>query len=175
MSKELVVSGPFEMPCEQVKKKGVILRHIKRSNINDFWSQEGAALLGSKQGCYIFAMRAGRGFTPWYVGKATKSFKQECFTPHKINKYQDAFRLVHKGTPVLFFISLPAEDKKKKVPAKIVNELEGILIQHATEKNEALTNIQKTGTPLWSVKGIIRSGKGRPTKQILEFRKMMGI
>jgi hypothetical protein len=39
------------------------------------------------RGCYVFAMRVGGGTTPYYVGRATKTFRQEVFTPEKLMKY----------------------------------------------------------------------------------------
>ena len=38
--------------------------------------------IGAGRGCYVLGIRAGQGYTPIYVGKATKSFAQECFTAH---------------------------------------------------------------------------------------------
>jgi hypothetical protein len=60
-----------------------------------------------KRGCYVFGIRAGKGFTPAYAGKATKKFKNEVFGHHKLAKYQRYLADVAKGTPVLFFVISP--------------------------------------------------------------------
>jgi len=57
-----------------------------------------------EKGCYIFAFRAGRGTKPVYVGKATKSFRQEIFTHHKLSLYHSALADQKRGAPVIFFV-----------------------------------------------------------------------
>jgi len=65
-------------------------RRIEKEHIQSFLEngkiQKKIDLLNTRGG-YIFAIRAGKGFTPWYVGQAKKSFKQEIFTPHKKDIY----------------------------------------------------------------------------------------
>ena len=41
---------------------------------------------------------------PWYVGKATKTFLQECFTDRNLRKY-DKVLVERKGTPILFLLA----------------------------------------------------------------------
>ena len=54
-------------------------------------------------GCSVFAMRAGKGIRPWYVGLAQRSsFQTECFTPDKKVKYQQVLAK-RSGTPLLYF------------------------------------------------------------------------
>jgi hypothetical protein len=54
-------------------------------------------------GCYICAIRAGRGYVPIYVGQATVGFRKECFDHHKLDHYNKARDIRDKkGTPVLF-------------------------------------------------------------------------
>ena len=78
--------------------------------------------LAEKQGCYVFAMRSGKGFTPWYVGKATKTMRQECMTQDKLAKFARVFAAGIQGSPVMFFV-VP-EGTKNKVPKKICGEIE---------------------------------------------------
>ena len=59
--------------------------------------------LGRERGCYVFTIRAGRGATPIYVGKATKSFKQECLNPSNRHKFSNGMADYKRGTPVLYF------------------------------------------------------------------------
>lgn len=71
----------------------------------DFWNRsDELERLGDERGCYVFAIRAGRGFTPIYVGKATKSFKQECLNSANKHKFADGLADYKKGTPVLYFV-----------------------------------------------------------------------
>src|ERR1035437_2519542 len=96
------VEGPFEVPTYPGKAAKI----VDSEALADFWdSAEG---VGRRRGCYLFAVRAGKGFRPIYVGRATKSFKQEIFTPHKLEKYQRCMADFKKGTPVIFFLLAPA-------------------------------------------------------------------
>jgi hypothetical protein len=66
-----VIHGPREIKYEKRKGGRTLL-------FDDFWEENND--LAEQQGCYVFAIR-NRGLTPIYVGKATKSFKQETFKP----------------------------------------------------------------------------------------------
>lgn len=60
------VHGPFKVPTERWKSGRIIPK-----DLTDFWDGTG---LGERCGVYIFGIRAGRGITPIYVGKATRRF-----------------------------------------------------------------------------------------------------
>ena len=53
--------------------------------------------------------------------------------------------------------------------------METFLIQSALFKNADLSNVQKAKVPAWSIKGVVRSGKGKPNKTESAFKKMMGL
>ena len=66
------VHGPFEIEYEKRRGGRILL-------FDDFWSGESDAYYFAEEcGCYAFAVR-NRALTPIYVGKATRSFKQETF------------------------------------------------------------------------------------------------
>ncbi len=69
---DFYVEGPFHIPCE-MKAAGRVIQH------KEFWKQPDVQPFADEKGCYVFAVRAGGGYTPIYVGKATRTFKQECF------------------------------------------------------------------------------------------------
>ena len=61
---EFLIEGPYEVPFEQRPGGRVIL-------YNDFWTQtDDLRDLAQERGCYVFAIRAGKGATPIYVGKS---------------------------------------------------------------------------------------------------------
>lgn len=91
MGTQFMVRGPLAVPCYQGKAG----RTITDDNVRDFWSCHGDA--GEERGCYVFGIRAGRGLTPGYVGKATRSFRQEVFTHHKLTRYQQFLADYVKG------------------------------------------------------------------------------
>jgi hypothetical protein len=75
-------------------------RTISKTDIGTFWSV--AALIANGVGCNVFGIRAGKGMTPLYVGKATKSFAEETFAADKLNKYYYGLTQYRKGTPIFF-------------------------------------------------------------------------
>lgn len=174
MATEFKVVGPIQIPTENSPNSN---KHkwIQDEQVEEFWEDEQASELKAKTGCYIFALRAGRGFTPWYVGQASKSFGQEIFTDHKVHKkYNSVLRKGRQGTPVMFFVC--RNDNRKKISKTELNSLETFLIQSALFKNPSLTNIQGTkNIPEWSIRGAVRSGKGATSTTSGIFRKMMGL
>ena len=118
-----------------------------------------------------FALR--RVNTPWYVGKATKTFKQEALGPYQLNHYNDVLFDGRKGKPVMFIIA--PGDNKKTVPAASCGQIETFLIQTAYAKNPEIRNRQQTKMPDWTIKGVVRPTQGKPTKTEQAFKTMMGI
>jgi hypothetical protein len=171
MAKDLTTFGPIQIPFRK-QKKG-LAKHVGGEHATDFWKKLAAKKIAKKQGCYIFALRAAKGYCPWYVGKATKSFKQECFTHHKLAHYNDVLFDGRKGTPVLFFTAPPGT--KQKVPSKICSQIETFLVQAAVAENPLIKNRQKTKVPDWNITGVVRSKRGRISKNAQVFRRMMGL
>ena len=170
MATGLVVFGPFKVPYDRVGAVKV----IAHKHGTKFWKDPGVAALQLKQGCYFFAVKAGRNSTPWYVGQAKKGFKQETFTKHKRGRYNHALTHARHGTPVLFFVALSGT--KRKVRKKEVNHMEKELIQDALAMNSMLCNTQHTkNLPRWTIRGVVRSGRGKPSKAAKSFAKMMGL
>lgn len=164
----LEVFGPFKIEYKNVRKGAE--KQVDTDQFKTFW--EKASPCATKQGCYVFALRAGRGYTPWYVGKTTRDFKHECFQPAKLVYYNDVL-FHYKGTPMMFFIA--KEDRKNKVGKEVISKVETFLIQQAYFENPYLP--QKIGVkpPGWSIKGVIRGGQGRADAKATAFAKMMGL
>lgn len=160
------VNGPYLVEFHKKGNK----KYIKNQTA-DFWKKLGS--LPTSKGCYVFGIRSAKGIVPFYVGKATKTFKQEAFTPHKLNLYNIALLDYDKGNPVIFFLAHPKD--KGKVNAKEIKEIEKYFIQVALLKNDELLNIASTKRPTWAISGIIRSGQRRPKTEESKFKKMMGI
>lgn len=163
---EFLVSGPYEIPFEQ-RPGGRILLH------KEFWKQDGLEELGIERGCYIFAIRAGKGMTPIYVGKATRSFKQECLNASNRHKFSNGMADYQKGTPVLYLVRHPAQ--RGKTNAKQIGEIENFLIQNAAVKNPEIQNLRGKAAPKWSIRGVIRSGQGKPSKAESDLKRLIGI
>lgn len=166
------IFGPY--PIDYTGQKTGSVKRIDDEHVESFWNQAELSILKLKQGCYVFALQSGKGFTPWYVGKSTKGFSKECFQAHKTKHYNNVLYKGIKGKPVMFFACLGGT--KMKAPAKVIDEMETYLIQSALFKNKEIRNLAKTkNVPTWGILGVIRSGKGRPSKLASTFSKLMGI
>ena len=164
------VFGPFEIP--RIKNG----RRVDRDRRKNFWDEleEKNEGLAFASGCYIFGIRAGQGAKPWYIGKATKTFKQECFTDHKLVKYNQVLDQM-KGTPILFLLArrTPTGKFAKNLGAKESEWVERELIHRCLDANDSLLN--KRDTAFYQeviIPGLINNPRARPS---LEVQKLLNL
>lgn len=161
-------------PCKiETEKNSGGTRRVDEKKLKSFFVHKKD--LAKRQGCYVFAIEAPNGGAlPWYIGKATKSFEQECFTNDKIKKYNDA--LFHKAkikSALIFFIT--TEGTKVKISAQIIDEIETYLIMYGKLRNKNLINKKKIKIPAWGIQGVVRSTQGKPKKIESNFKTIFGI
>lgn len=164
---QFVCHGPFKIPTTKQK----VGRTISKTDVSEFWGL--AAGMENCVGCYVFGIRAGKGMTPLYVGKATKGFAQEAFTADKLNKYHTGLSQYKKGSPILFFLC-PPSSKKGKTNLKEIKALERLLIQQGSLANPHLINVHHNKIPKWGISGVLRSSTKKPSVDAKKFRKFMG-
>ena len=145
--------GPFKMP-----RSGSL---VNKHEFRQFWSdiEQQSPRLSGAVGCYIFAIRAGRGAKPWYVGKTEKgNFKGETWSPHKLNIYSDALNVRKRGTPLLYLIAKRTTVGRYAKPRKggigEIRALENLLIGICLLRNRKLLNAKQTK----HLKGIVVPG-----------------
>ena len=158
------VHGPFAVPLY----KGRNNRLVRAEEGKAFFSEH--PRLSTRKGCYVFAMRAGRGLTPVYVGSATTEFGQECFTPHKLGKCNEALADYRRGRLVCFLVVAPVQRGRPGV--KEIRLLETFLIQAGVVANENLLNVKGSKQEELEIAGVIRA-KGRPSIAAATFRTAM--
>lgn len=167
MSTQFKVYGPFDVPLKNGKAYDYI-----RIDCPEFWRMYPTHK--KRKGCYVFAIRASRGFRPCYVGKTKRSFHKEVFTSHKIAQhYTPTLANTRKGTPVMFFVVAPSGQGRPN--QKMISDLERFLIQVGVAKNQKLSNIQNRQEAQWGIKGVIRGGGGNTTDDEKKFKTMMAI
>jgi len=172
MATDLEIHGPVAIPFS-TRRQGTG-KMILKVNIQEFWDQPEASSMKNKQGCYVFALKAGKGFTPWYIGQTKNRMDKECFTSHKLEKFNEVLFEKGWGKPVMFFV-VPKGDKKV-VATKELGDIETFLIQVGVKKNGELKNIKHAKNfGNWSIKGVFNGGKGKPTGREAGFKKMMGL
>jgi hypothetical protein len=146
----------------------------RRLRGKEFWeANPKAKRLSSSRGCYVFAIRTGGGMLPHYVGQATKSFAREAFNPSNLRKYYDALADYERGKPVMFLIAYP--HRKGKVNTRRIGQVENFLIQAGWARNRRLQNVKGIHRPKWAIKGVVRSGVGKPSKAAQVFREVFGV
>jgi hypothetical protein len=151
--------GPFEIPRTN--------SNVSLSHVVQFFTQLERIEPGLKnaRGCYVFAMRAGKGIRPWYVGKATgnSGFEQEALHSDKLAKYNTVIARYRKGTPVLFFLARRTGNDTRFSASTYESDakwLERYLLGFAWEANPNLVNNRDTGMLReGSVPGLLNSSK----------------
>jgi hypothetical protein len=146
-------------------------RQVSNTDAKQFWAVHTG--IASQVGCYVFAFKAAKGYKPVYAGKAAKSFKQEVFTPHKLNHFNTGLGHQKKGTPMLFFVCL--NKTAGAVSKSAIDEAESYLIQAGLAANSSLLNDKKTMVAKWSINGIVRSQAGKPSAAACELRKCIKV
>jgi hypothetical protein len=160
------VDGPYEIWAQSERGGRIITAEAGPELF------ERANGLGDEVGCFVFAIRAGPGMTPWYVGKTANGFRWECFQPHKLNKYNEALVRAGYGTPILFFVVYPRT--RGRVSKVAIDELETFLIQVARNRNPALLNKTKDEVPGWAIQGL-GTGRGRRSAATVQLARTVGI
>ena len=127
---------------------------------SEFWKsiESNQELEGLKNaiGCYVFCMKHGDTYTPWYVGKTENKigFEGEVFTDHKYYIYQ---KLIEKDKtrhqPCFMFFPLMTYEhwnfsKNRSEGSKHIDWLETTLISMAYSVNRKLKNDKKTSLSL---------------------------
>jgi hypothetical protein len=159
------VAGPFELNRNGKKK------NITDEAIDELKQKLEAWETGLSEacGCYVFAIRAGKGFTPYYVGQTCKSsILKEALNPLNLGRYNKALD-GSNGTPILFLIPIRTPTQKFRKKSKMasipsLDFLERWLIAAAIEKNPHLLNAKETRflTQI-RVTGILNAKKGEAT------------
>ena len=169
MAAKFKVIGPVEIPTT-IKRAGVSI--IEKENIESFISKN-KNLMGQK-GCYIFTIRVTSGVLPFYVGKATKSFGQEIFHSHKMEKYNSSLlEYAAKYKPQMFFL-VYNKTTKGKDNLRAISELEKFLIQLAESRNPKLKNEKNLKEEeKFEIEGL--KAQGKPSREISAFKKVIGI
>jgi hypothetical protein len=170
------VRGPYEL--KRIGPKGLVNRD-SREALQECVATEDEGLLDAC-GCYVFSLRAGPGFTPWYVGQSQKrSIIQEAMNSDNLVKYNEVLN-GRKGTPILFLLPLQtptgryAKQPDGSLPA--IDFLERWLIAAALEKNPDLINNRETKfLREIHVRGILNASQGEAHSASTALRQTLGL
>jgi hypothetical protein len=158
--------GPFEVPHDGSADK----KYIRTDDVRGFWEEH--ADIAARKGVYVFGVRAGRGgYTPIYVGKATRTFGQETFTVRNLHHYNHGLRDWKASRPVVIFIAHP--EQRGPANRKAIGEVEVFFIKLGKKANPNLKNTHHTSAATWEVDSM-QPTRGS-TKAVRVIRKMMKI
>src|SRR5262249_29851776 len=117
-------------------------------------------------------MKAAKGEKPFYVGKASRQpFRNECFTARKLANHYNIVLGTRKGTPYMSFAHNRRNGGKWSLTA--IDDLEDFLIARAAARNPELSNQRRDQS--WGIRGVVSSGRGKPSKEARAFRGLLGI
>lgn len=172
---DFTVHGPFELrrlPYGMIDSG----KEAKRAFWTNVCNEDRS--LPSACGCYLYAIQAGKGITPWYVGMANRqSFQKECFASHKIVIYSQV-AASGKGTPVLFLLAKRTHGRRAVRPSAKGHAdicfLETFLIASAIAKNPRLKNVQMTKMLRnTKVPGLLNSPIGQPSASVAQLKRAL--
>jgi hypothetical protein len=153
MSTNYLIIGPAEL---KVTKNAHGAKRLDKAKSIETLSSLG--FLGLR-GCYIFGTRVAHGVIhPYYVGKTAKSFGQECFQPHKIEKYNDTLHHAPHGTPLMLFVVPKAT--RGAFNEKSLAALEQYLIGLAYQTNPDIQNLHGLPKPMFLIEGVQKAKMG---------------
>ncbi|MDE0440870.1 MAG: hypothetical protein OXL38_01995 [Gammaproteobacteria bacterium] len=142
---------------------------LEARRVREFWAdvEDGTTSLSEGRGCYIFAIKAGRGITPWYVGVSTTGFKRECFQPPKQVIYQKAYNEVRRGKPVLILVARVTEGgrlSRRMLDGREAGFVETTLMHRAWSRNPKLKNVSGLAVARQlKIPGLLNSEPGAPS------------
>lgn len=133
-------------------------------------------------GCYVYSVKAGKGFTPIYVGSATRQpLGKEAFGSDKFLKcLQHIASYKNCSLQISFVVPRNKVDSdmdthRGRCPRKKILKMEKILTAIAFRKNNNLINKQNLCFSDLFINGVLNSDAGRPRKEVSAFKKLMGL
>lgn len=171
--------GPFIVP-RKASPYGNKVLDSSAGSINAFWNtvEKRRRGLSAARGCYIFAIRAGGGIKPWYVGQSKTGFRNECFQPAKVNHYHDVVNNNVRGTPLLIFVArhTSGNNLSTTLSRKEANFVEQYLINFALWNNPALKNVKNTSyLRTLQIPGLLNNPSGKPSAGATLLHRTLGV
>jgi len=169
------VAGPFKL--ERFTKAQIFTKDTPKCLKATFEDWDSG--LANAYGCYVFALKAGQGWKPWYVGQAFKRvIWKEATNSDNLAKYNKCIG-DRKGTPYLFALPwcTPSGRYSKKSGADSspsIDFLEDWLIEQSLMRNDKLINSKRTMlVRKLEVYGLLNAGPGEETKSSRQLKDVL--
>ena len=179
------IYGKFDIPLEEDASN-----RIDPADVKAFWQQVEQEKPGLPNACgvYIFGIegrlknKSRKTSMPWYIGKAEKqTFKQECFTHHKLITYNNTFsdHYMSKGRPFLYLMVRQDEEEKFSTPTTSeypgIRFVEKMFIQMGLSVNGGLKNVQNTDAIKTTAIKSVMNWRSKESEGITLFKEMLKI
>jgi hypothetical protein len=165
--------GAFKVPTKH--------KLIDTGGLSRFWKDIDNSYPGlpGARGCYIFALRAGGGIRPCYVGLNSRTcFKAEVLSPHKLVLLSKAIQSQGKGTLLMYLLADETPGGKFRNSRRKSLEvmfLENALIAACLQRNPDLLNKKQTKfLKEMSVPGFMNDSAGARSKSAREMASLLG-
>jgi len=155
-------SSKSSVPSGQRRR---LARTVTSAEARLFWAAHAGIV--KRRGCYVFAIRSRGRLLPVYVGRASRSFRQEVLAPHKLAKLQLALVDHPDAAPCVILLAAPRRTGAPNV--RHLAELERFLIEAATTANPNLLNVARPRPRAWSIAGIrpgLRATRPGPASEL---------
>jgi len=150
---------------------GVNIVDETKEHVREFWNNTGVK---ERRGCYVLAIKAAKGYTPIYVGRAsTLRFDAEVLNDRNLKNCNRVLADRRKGALCVFL--LPIRVARGKLNKKHIADVEEYLIGQAARKNKDLINTRLLPDSPWSITGLVNSGQGQPPLSSQELKWALGI
>jgi hypothetical protein len=162
------VKGPFSLPFKRTGKVKILERKDVKGCLAE-WEDE--------RGCYVFALRGSHGsIVPFYVGKTAKSFASECFTDHKLNKYNAVLHKHTHGAPIMLLV-VAKTGERGAFNKTALRALEEYLIGLGLQANPDIKNISGTKRfePPFNIEKIHTLSRGSIPASVKAFKRAFEI
>lgn len=166
---DFTVYGPYRIQVMQLNAGRVI-------DAAHFWeSVRQLRALRNRKGVYVFGIKPPKAtcHTPWYVGKASRTFEQEVFTARNQLKYNKSLARYKRGYADLFLIAHPCG--KGKTNHTQIAQIESHFINLGFDANPLIENDRGIGVPQWSVGGVIRGKTKKASNSAKRLSAMFGL
>jgi hypothetical protein len=173
------IAGPFKI--SRFTAKRIITRRSKQ-RLKALFERWHPGLVEAC-GCYVFAVRAAKGYKPYYAGQALRrSILNEAMSSGNVTRYNEVLGDRDRGAPVLFALpwltnsatQFRKRAKKKGARSRTLDFLEDWLISAAYRRNRHIINVR--GTRFLKglhVVGLFNAKHGESTKDSQQLAKAL--
>ena len=187
------IYGPYEVPQNKSKKI------ITPDDVTMFWSDvvevdKKAPSLKKQYGVYVFVLKHGNNFSPWFVGSSENVGFDDLvlsrFDDLVLSRYNDVYQINNilektRGTPYIYF--LPFVDKNMQIfrknipprpPVSNLRFVKTVLFEYGVQANSKILSDDPNESDIWKdlyVQGLVNATRGDSTLSVRKLKQLLNI